>query len=80
MTGPVVRWAFSLRRQVHILRAANTTLRLAVARKEQTIGVLSRDLAQARRDCELLALGAKDREGALAFLRDSHTISKLEET
>lgn len=79
MTGPVLRWALSLRRQLTITRAANTTLRLAVARKEHTISVLSQQLEQTRRDVELLALMAPDRKAALAFVRDAHTIERLEQ-
>jgi len=76
MTGPILRWAFSLRRQVHILRAANTTLRLAVARKEQTISVLSHQLELVRRDADLLALMARDKQAALAFIRTAHEIDR----
>lgn len=79
MTGPVLRWAFSLRRQVHILRAANTTLRLAVARKEQQLDELSRKLEQTRRDADLLSLMARDRAAALEFVRTAHAIELLEE-
>lgn len=80
MTGPVVRLALSLQRQLKEARRRNTILSCAYARVVTQRDVLSRELEQVRRDCDLLALCAKDRQLALSLVRDSHTISKLEET
>lgn len=84
--APVLTWglrqqraAAELRRQLNISRAAHTAALMAVARQERTITVLSQRLQQVKRDCELLALSAKDRDAALAFLRTAHDIDKQQE-
>ena len=40
--------------------------------------VLSHKLQQARRDADLLALMARDRQAALSFIRDAHQIEALD--
>lgn len=55
----------------HFLRILSLESRLAVAMRERD---------QAIRDAELIALMAKDKQAALAFLRDRHRIEGLEET
>lgn len=81
--APVLRWglrqqraAADLRRRLHISRAAHAAALLAVARKEAQIAELSQQLQQTRRDAELLALGSRDRDTSLAFLRDAHRIDQ----
>ena len=61
----------TLRQELSGQRIRNLSLehRLAVAMRERD---------QARRYCELMALCAKDRAGALAFLRDAHRIDRGE--
>ncbi len=64
------------------LQQANAiqALRRALAAQTRINAVLSRELEQTRRDADLLALCARDRDTALALIRDSRRIAHLEET
>lgn len=58
------------------LAADNNSLRRELRRVEQDAARTRVERDQARRDCELVALMAKDRKMALEFLRDQHRIQE----
>lgn len=60
------------------LRHRNKRLLSALILANDTAEKANALAAQARRDADLLALMAKDREQALAFLRDAHRIDRGE--
>lgn len=79
MIGPVWRLAArlshtnrALRREVAELRQQNLILTVKV-------GAVERERDQFRRDVEMLALMARDRRVALAFVADAHRIAGLGE-
>ena len=86
MNGPIWRRALALAEEVRVLRRRNRALvrenmqLLAALRLANDTTDKARErLAQVTRDAECLALMAKDRHTALAFLRDAHAIDGLEE-
>ena len=79
MKGPLMRLALRLQRDLTEQRRRNTILSCAYTRVLMQRDVLSQQLEQTRRDCEILALSARDRDAALAFLRTAHDIDQQEE-
>ena len=71
--------ALRLAGEVRRLREERDRWRVAYAVSERRNRLLADELAQARRDAELLALGWRDRRAALALVRDRHSIDRLPE-
>jgi hypothetical protein len=78
--APITRLVLQQRRKIADLRARCERLAVHVIHLGERVEVLERQRDQARRDSELLALCARDREVALGILRDAHGIQGLDET
>ena len=76
--APLMRLLVRNTRTIRTLRQELSEQRIRNLSLEHRLAVALRERDQARRDCELMALCAKDRAGALAFLRDAHRIDRGE--
>ena len=78
--APVLRALARTTRTISALRWELSDQRIRNLMLEARLARVERERDQARRDAELLALCAKDRAGALGFLRDAHRIDRGEVT
>jgi hypothetical protein len=76
---PIIVLALRLADECGRLRVRNSRLTCDLAKAHERVRTLADELAQTRRDADLLALMARDRTAALEFVRTRHDITHLDE-